>query len=141
MLTLGHLLHSGISCEKPLPFLTPRPTPARLRKRRLFGLLLLASGLALPTQATAQTQAAPNPTPATVARTEEYCLVTAIFRYAGKPTISIDYEEPKYFSENSYNDVKGKPQSFSSVVDALNFINSTGWEFANAYSDTAGAGQ
>ena len=51
-----------------------------------------------------------------------------------KVIIAIDYgQERKFFSDNRYKDADGKVQSFNSVIDVLNYQNSQGWEFVNAY--------
>ncbi|SHK46397.1 hypothetical protein [Hymenobacter psychrotolerans] len=48
--------------------------------------------------------------------------------------ISIDYgQQQKFFSRNLFRDSEGRPVEFNSVIDALNWLNSQGWEFINAY--------
>lgn len=87
--------------------------------------------------APALAQTAPPATTATAgARTEEYCLVLVTAKLLStKVTITVDYgQERKFFADNRYRDEQGKVQSFNSVVDALNFQNSQGWEFVNAYA-------
>jgi hypothetical protein len=99
---------------------------------------LLALAVVLSTPAIAQT--APPATAPTVARTEEYCMILATAKLmSNKVTITIDYgQERKFFSDNRYKDEQGKVQSFNSVIDVLNFQNSQGWEFVNAYAITVG---
>jgi hypothetical protein len=92
--------------------------------------LLLALGTA---QAIAQTTPA---TPATAsARTEEYCMILATQKFMStKVTIAIDHgQERKYFADNRYKDEAGKVMAFNSVIDVLNYQNSQGWKFVNAY--------
>ena len=75
-----------------------------------------------------------------VPRTEEYCLILASAKFLStKVTISIDYgQERKIFADNRYKDETGRVQSFNSVIDVLNYQNSQGWEFVNAYTITVG---
>lgn len=82
-------------------------------------------------------------TPATATqgtRTEEYCMLMATQKLLStKVIITIDYgQERKFFSDTRYKDAEGKVQSFNSVIDALNFMNSEKWEFVNAYVITVG---
>ena len=95
---------------------------------------------ALGTVALAQSTPAPA-TASTTARTEEYCMILATAKLmSNKVTITIDYgQERKFFSDNRYKDEAGKVQSFNSVIDVLNFQNSQGWEFVNAYAITVGS--
>lgn len=100
-------------------------------------VLLLALGIA---QAIAQTTPA-TPATAAVARTEEYCMILATQKFMStKVTIAIDYgQERKYFADNRYKDEAGKVIAFNSVIDVLNYQNSQGWEFVNAYVITVGS--
>ena len=60
--------------------------------------------------------------------------------FSTKVTIDIDYgQERKFFADNRYKDATGKVQAFNSVVDVLNYQNSQGWEFVNAYVITVGS--
>ena len=70
-----------------------------------------------------------------VVRTEEYCMILATGKFLStKVTISIDFgQERRFFSDNRYKDENGQVQTFNSVIDALNYMNSQGWEFVNAY--------
>ncbi|GAA4306511.1 hypothetical protein [Nibribacter koreensis] len=70
---------------------------------------------------------AQTPTPQ---RTEEYCQITK----TGKNTIRIDYgQELLYGAESYIKDDKGKPMKFNSVIDALNYLNSKGWELVSSF--------
>jgi hypothetical protein len=55
-------------------------------------------------------------------------------------TVVIDYgEETKFFSDNRLRDEEtGKVHAFNSMVDALNYMGSNGWEFVQAYVVTNG---
>ena len=56
-----------------------------------------------------------------------------------KVVISIDFgQERRLFADNRYKDAEGRVQSFNSVIDVLNYQNSQGWEFVNAYVITVG---
>jgi tryptophan synthase beta subunit len=84
-----------------------------------------------------------TPTP-TVKQTEQYCMVMATARpFTTKVTVTLDYgQATKLFgmNDNVVKDEAGKITAFNSVVDALNYMNSQGWEFVNAYAITI-AGQ
>jgi hypothetical protein len=99
----------------------------------------LALALALGTQAFAQTTPTTT-TPASVPRTEEYCMILATQKFMStKVTITIDFgQERKFFTDSRYKDAEGKVQAFNSVIDVLNYQNSQGWEFVNAYVITVG---
>jgi len=75
-----------------------------------------------------------------VPRTEEYCMILATQKFlSNKVTISIDFgQERRYFGDNRYKDEEGRVQTFNSVIDVLNYQNSQGWEFVNAYCITVG---
>jgi len=95
--------------------------------------------LALAAPALAQTTP-PTATAPAVARTEEYCMIMATAKLmSNKVTITVDYgQERKFFSDNRYKDEAGKVVSFNSVIDVLNYQNSQGWDFVNAYAITVG---
>lgn len=52
-----------------------------------------------------------------------------------KITIEIDFgQKMKFFADNRLKDEKtGRPKVFNSMIDALNYMGSKGWEFAQAY--------
>ena len=53
--------------------------------------------------------------------------------------IRIDYgQDSSFFEETRIRDEYGKPITFNSVVDALNYMESIGWEYVNAYAITVG---
>ena len=102
-------------------------------KKLTLALLFAMAALTTPHLAHAQ---AVIGTP--VKQTEQYCLVLATSKlFSTKVTVALDYgQETKLFGMNASSQVKdeaGKIQSFNSVVDALNYMNSQGWEFVNAY--------
>jgi hypothetical protein len=55
-----------------------------------------------------------------------------------KCTVEIDYGQYKF--EKIKNE-KGKNQAFNSMVDAMNYMGSLGWEFVQAYVITEGGNQ
>ena len=73
-------------------------------------------------------------------QTEEYCLILASGQlFSTKVTISIDFgQERKFFSDSKLKDKSGQAIKFNSVIDALNYMNSLGWEFVDAYTITIG---
>lgn len=88
----------------------------------LFALLLTNFGV--------QAQTAPK-------QTEQYCQVLATHKpFSTKVILTVDYgQETKFFGDKgTVRTEDGKIQSFNSVIDALNFMNSQGWQFVNAYA-------
>ena len=85
---------------------------------------------------TSQAQSAPAPK-----QTELYCMVLATARpFSTKVSITLDYgQETKFFGDRgTVRDESGNVQKFNSVIDALNYMNSQGWMFVNAYAITVG---
>jgi hypothetical protein len=103
--------------------------------------LLLCAGMFCCSQAAQAQDSTPTPT---VKQTEQYCMVMATARpFTTKVTVTLDYgQATKLFgmNDNVVKDEAGKITAFNSVVDALNYMNSQGWEFVNAYAITI-AGQ
>src|SRR5690606_9177419 len=72
---------------------------------------------------------------------EEYCMVLATSKLLStKLTIQIDVGQEWSFwkDKRSLRDESGKRIEFNSVIDALNYMASDGWEFVNAYAITVG---
>ncbi len=59
---------------------------------------------------------------------------------SAKVTVDIDFGQKVSFwnRDRRYKDENGKPISFNSMVDAMNFMGSLGWEFVQAYVVTVG---
>lgn len=71
----------------------------------------------------------------------EYAMIVGTAKFlSNKVTIQIDFgQETKYFtaySETVVKDENGKTLVFNSMIDALNFMHSNGFEFVNAYAVT-----
>lgn len=72
---------------------------------------------------------------------EEYCMILATAKLLStKVNISVDFGQAWSFwkDKRSLKDASGKKLEFDSVIDALNYMSSEGWEFVNAYSLTVG---
>jgi len=66
--------------------------------------------------------------------TEEYCQVEARRRLNGRYVVSIDYgQRRKLISANLFRDEQGNAVEFNSAMDALNWLNTQGWELANTF--------
>lgn len=54
---------------------------------------------------------------------------------SSKVTVDIDFGQPVSFwaPDRRYKDENGKAVSFNSMVDAMNFMGTLGWEFVQAY--------
>lgn len=66
-------------------------------------------------------------------QTEQYCEIT-VWTFVGldKPKISVDYGNSRWKDINEKSD-DGNILKFETVIDALNYMNSKGWTFVNAY--------
>ena len=72
--------------------------------------------------------------PATDKRTEEYCQLKSRPKLNGRYVISIDYgQQRKLISENLFRDATGRAVEFNSAIDALNWLNSQGWELMSTF--------
>ena len=73
---------------------------------------------------------------------EQYCMVLATSKLlSNKVTITIDFgQETKMFAfkDTRLKDDDGAVKNFNSVIDALNYMASQGWQFVNAYVITVG---
>jgi len=70
-----------------------------------------------------------------------YCELVGTQKFLStKVTVSVDYgEATKLFQDTRMkNEQTGKVQSFNSMVDALNYMGNSGWEFVQAYVVTTG---
>jgi hypothetical protein len=70
-----------------------------------------------------------------------YCELVGMAKFLStKVTVSVDYgEERSFFQDNRMRDEQtGKVTSFNSMVDALNYMGTKGWEFEQAYVVTTG---
>ena len=71
----------------------------------------------------------------------KYCLLLATGKFLSNDVdISIDYgQDSSIFEDTRIRDKNGKIIHFNSVIDALNYMESIGWEFVNAYAITVGS--
>lgn len=72
-----------------------------------------------------------------------YCELVGTHKFMStKVTVEVDYGQevkPWSFQDDRIVDpTTGKPKSFNSMVDAMNFMGESGWEFVQAYVVTAG---
>lgn len=72
-----------------------------------------------------------------------YCQIvgTQKFLNPNKVTVEVDYgQKRKWFSmqDSRIRDEEGEIKDFNSMVDALNYLGSRGWEFVQAYAVTLG---
>jgi hypothetical protein len=108
------------------------------RKKLMFSMAAVALFMIWDEDSRAQDTAA-------IKRTEEYAEMVATQKFlSNKVTIVIDYGQiMKLWSDNRVKTEEGKAASFNSVVDAMNYMNSQGWEFVNAFpiSDGGGGGK
>jgi hypothetical protein len=76
----------------------------------------------------------------------EYVQIVGTSKFlSSKVTIELDFgQRTKFFStgkETRVKDENGKMIEFNSMIDALNFMSSNGYEFVNAYAITMGGNQ
>jgi len=71
-----------------------------------------------------------------------YCLLVGTQKFLStQVTVSVDYGQQTNFwkqNDNRIKDETGSVQSFNSMMDALNYMGSQGWEFEQAYAITMG---
>jgi hypothetical protein len=70
-----------------------------------------------------------------------YCELVGMAKFLStKVTVAVDYgEERSFFQDTRMRDEQtGKVTSFNSMVDALNYMGTKGWEFVQAYVVTTG---
>jgi hypothetical protein len=72
--------------------------------------------------------------------TEVYCLIVGQAKFLStEVTVFIDYgQERSFWKFDKLEDEKGNVRIFNSMIDALNYMNSKGWEFVDAYSIATG---
>lgn len=69
----------------------------------------------------------------TYVRTEEYCMLIGSFKpFSTKVTVEVDFGQ-KFSDGDSSKNRSGRLADFESMADALNFMNSKGWELHTAY--------
>lgn len=80
--------------------------------------------LSLPIWAMAQTDSLTNKAK------EQYCMVTEVPKsLSNSVNISVDFGQPTgLFSSSKLKDEAGKVKSFNSIINALNYMASLGWE-------------
>lgn len=72
---------------------------------------------------------------------KSYCeLVGQMKILTGKVSVSVDFGQQSYFKDNRLVDDKGEVMTFNSMVDAMNYMATLGWEFEQAYVVTIGSG-
>lgn len=65
-----------------------------------------------------------------------YCEIVGTSKFLStKVTVVIDFgQATNFFLDTKYKDpTTGKPMVFNSMIDALNFMGKSGWEFTQAY--------
>ena len=71
-----------------------------------------------------------------------YCLLVGTQKFLSTHvTVSVDYGQQTNFwkrNDSRIKDETGNIQSFNSMMDALNYMGSQGWEFEQAYAITMG---
>ena len=71
-----------------------------------------------------------------------YCELLGTQQFLSKKvTVQVDFgQESRYFADNRLVDADGKVIVFNSMVDAMNYMGTMGWEFEQAYVVTIGSG-
>lgn len=71
-----------------------------------------------------------------------YCELLGTQKFLStKVTVQVDFgQQTKFFSDNRLVDEKGEVIVFNSMVDAMNYMGTMGWEFEQAYVVTLGSG-
>jgi len=102
--------------------------------KKIITICILALGI---TTAYSQTV---NDVPLNEIEVEYIQIVGTSKLFNNQVTIQIDFgQENKVFSDNTrIKDENGKPVSFNSMIDALNFMSHNGYDFVEAYALTIG---
>lgn len=76
------------------------------------------------------------------AQSKVYCEIVGTSKmFSKKLTIEVDFgQESTLFSRETLVDENGKPIVFNSMVDAMNYMGTLGWEFEQAYVVTVESG-
>jgi hypothetical protein len=70
-----------------------------------------------------------------------YCEIVGTMKMlSGKVSVSVDFGQQSYFKDNRLVDENGDIMTFNSMIDAMNYMSTLGWEFEQAYVVTIGAG-
>lgn len=70
-----------------------------------------------------------------------YCEIVGTMKIlSGKVSVSVDFGQQSYYRDNRLVDENGDVMTFNSMVDAMNYMSTLGWEFEQAYVVTMGAG-
>lgn len=79
-----------------------------------------------------------NSTPVTQTPQFAYCELVGISKFMStKVSIVVDFGQAD--KDKRLKDENGKAKTFNSMVDALNYMGSQGWEFVQAYAVTEGS--
>lgn len=99
-------------------------------------LLLLPAMALLPFFAIAQTDTVRTDT---VKNVETYCAVIPVGKvFSSRIELEADYGKPGVSIDNKIADERGRPLTFGSMVEALNYMAAQGWLFVNVYTDGHG---
>lgn len=75
------------------------------------------------------------------AQEKVYCeLVGTLKILSGKVSVSVDFGQQSFGKDNRLVDQNGEVMTFNSMVDAMNYMSTLGWEFEQAYVVSLGAG-
>lgn len=74
-----------------------------------------------------------------------YCELVGVRKLNGKVKVEIDFGQMNgdyhgVFSQNVMKDNEGNTIEFNSMIDAMNYMGTLGWEFVNAYAITESPG-
>jgi len=69
------------------------------------------------------------------AQRKVYCELIGTQKFLStKYTVTVDFgQERKFFGDNRMVDADGRIKQFNSLVDAMNYMSTLGWEFEQAY--------
>ena len=76
------------------------------------------------------------------AQSKIYCELLGTQQFLSKKvTVQVDFgQQSKFFSDNRLVNEQGEVIVFNSMVDAMNYMGTLGWEFEQAYVVTVGTG-
>lgn len=69
-----------------------------------------------------------------------YCELVGTQKLTGKIVVSVDFGQESFWKDNRLVDESGQVMKFNSMVDAMNYMGTLGWEFEQAYVVSVGVG-
>lgn len=114
--------------------------------KKILTLVTILTLIILPTISQAQVTNSEMDSIKYVSQTEQYCLLVCTAKlFSTTVKVDIDFGQKVNFWGNPKQrkiiDESGNVKEFSSVIDALHYLNGLGWQFVSAYPMSSQQGQ